>query len=394
MSGSNIPLGKRKLGNTSFEDNRENDIEGQPNAEEDQDAETTKDEEQNKSGDHNSQEESKSTGRTFAEVATKAAGITQPKPASTKYRMQRINITVEIKMPKDAIDRINLLTEQLNDFLKLARINLSPHVRVIKFTKTRRQTNTNRKSWLKHFKGQGSNHLSEYLYGFSPWQPLRDRTYRFRIFLAITLRSEQTITNFIKTMNNEWGDPQRATVMDILGQEIYSPKKMGFLLRSNRFMANTRDLQEALMEQASKEHPELKFSLTFQSIPDPTGAKWHPNTVVKGIMVESNEDTYWEAWNALHKIYNKDNQNPPLGIHMSFVGMKDHPEFQENPNVVNNISVLMKRQLVFQNDLIQTATCKIRDMDAQISEVVEDKSFVQSIILGTSAETTVLFICN
>ena len=168
-------------------------------------------------------------------------------------------------------------------------------------------------------------------------------------------------------MNNEWGDPQRATVMDILGQEIYSPKKMGFLLRSNQFMANTRDLQEALMEQASKEHPELKFSLTFQSIPDPTGAKWHPDTAVKGIMVESNEDTYWEAWNALHKIYNKDNQNPPLGIHMSFVGMKDHPEFQGNPNVVNNISVLMKRQLVFQNDSMQLATSKIRDVDAQIS---------------------------
>ena len=47
--------------------------------------------------------------------------------------------------------------------------------------------------------------------------------------------------------------------------------------------------------------------------------------------------------------------------------MKDHPEFQGNPNVVNNISVLMKRQLVFQNNSTQLATCKIRDVDAQIS---------------------------
>ena len=40
MSGSDIPLGKRKLSNTSFEDTREHETEGlaQPNAEEDQDA--------------------------------------------------------------------------------------------------------------------------------------------------------------------------------------------------------------------------------------------------------------------------------------------------------------------------------------------------------------------
>lgn len=359
-SSADTPLGKRKLDTTSFEETGEMETEGQAQAQPEvgKDA-SIEDTEMEEADDGKSQ--------VYSEVARIAANLPQPKPIDIQYTTRRMSITVEIKMPKNAIERIKFLTEQLNDFLKLARMNSSQHVRVIKFSETRRQTSSDRKSWLKHFKGQGSNHLSEYLYGFFPWQPLRDGAYRFRIFLAIPLRVEQTIHNFIKTMNNEWGDPQKATVMDLLGQEIYSPKKMGFLLRSNRFMANTRDLQEELMAHASNEYPDLKFSLTFQSIPDPTGAKWHPDTAVKGIIVETNEDTYWEAWSALHKIYNKSNKRPPLGIHMSFVGMKDHPEFQGNPNVINNISVLMKRQTVFQNDSAQMSTSKLRDIDEQIA---------------------------
>ena len=378
QDGPGTPLGKRKIGNTSFEESQgqEDTQAHHGNQEHIHDTERTQlmdTDPLSNQGDNLTQIADQEHGNTrqeketsYCEAASKAAREPDPKAPDIQYTTRRVNITIEIKMPKSAIERINLITEQINNFLKLARNNSTKHLRVIRFTETVNQTAQDRKKWLKNFKGQGSNHLVEYIHGFYPWQPLRDGAFRFRIFLAIPLQPEQTIDTFIKTMNNEWGDPQKSTVVDLLGQEIYSPKKMGFLLRSNRFMANTSDLQNELTEHASRTFPGLKLSLTFQSIPDPTGAKWHPDTAVKGIMVETNEDTYWEAWEALHKIYNKTNPHPPLGIHMGFVGLKDHPEFRGNPNVIANISVLMKRQLVFQNDTVITSTSKLRHIDEQI----------------------------
>ena len=303
---------------------------------------------------------------TYAEVAERAKEIEAPVEEEIEYTPRRLMITVQIGMPKDTPQRCDLLTDQLNNFLEMARKCSGKHLRVIKYSESKTIRSRDKKSWLKKFKGQGSDHLMEYVHGFYSWQKLRDGVFRFKIYLAIPLRSDQNLQSFIRVMNDSWGDPQRATVIDILGQELHSPKKIGWLFRSNRILANTPDLQQALMKHADRTYSGLKFGVTNQSIPDPNGGKWDPNTSVKAVMVEINEERYSESWQFLTNTYNKANPKPPLGIHMRFVGLKDHPEFKGNPHALHNMSTLMKRQAVFLEDSVTTATTKLVSIDQPV----------------------------
>ena len=304
---------------------------------------------------------------TYEEAARKAKDIVAPTEAETVYTARRLLITVEIGMPKDAVHRGELLSNQLNLFLELARKCSRKQLRVIKYAENRPNSMRNKKEWLKKFKGTGSDHLIAYTHGFFSWQPLRDGAFRLKVYLAVPLKSGQSIETFIRVLGEAWGDNQRATVMDLLGQDLYSPKKIGWLFRSHRIMANTRDLQQELTRHADRLFVGLKFGLTNQSIPDPSGAKWDPATSVKAVMIEINEDRYSESWKFLTDTYNGKNSTPPFGIHMRFVGLKDHQDFKGNPNALHNMSILMKRQTVFTDDSITTATSKLLSIDDPIS---------------------------
>lgn len=282
-----------------------------------------------------------------------------------RYTPRRLLVTVTIGMPKDSMERAELLTEQLNSFLALARKCSTRHLRVIKYSEDKPIWGKDRKSWLKRFKGLGSDHLMTYTHGYYAWQPIRDGAFRFKLYLAIPLKN-QDIATYIRVLNDAWGDNQRATVIDVQGQELHSPKKMGWLFRSHRWMANTRDLQQEMMRVARRTHGNLKFGLTNQTIPDPNGGKWDPKTSVKAIVVETNEEGYDEAWNFLTRTYNGNNPNPPHGIFMRFVGMKDHHEFRGNPSAIHNISILMKRQAVFTSDMVTASTNKIVAVDTAV----------------------------
>ena len=281
------------------------------------------------------------------------------------YTPRRLIVTLTIGMPKDAIHRADLLTEQLNSFLSLARKCSTKHLRVIKYSEHKPIFSRDRKSWLKKFRGLGSDHLMTYTHGYYPWQQIRDGSFRFKLYLAIPLQ-HQDIDTYIKVLNDAWGDNQRATVLDVRGQDIYAPKKIGWLFRSHRMMANTRDLQEELNYMANRTNIHLKFGLNNQSLPDPNGGKWDPEKAVKAVMVETNEDSYDEAWSFLTKVYNGKESKPPFGIHMRFVGLKEHPEFRGNPHALHNISILMKRQAVFTADSVTTSTNKLVSIDSQI----------------------------
>ena len=281
------------------------------------------------------------------------------------YTPRRLNVTLMIGMPKDAMHRAELLTEQLNAFLSLARKCSTKHLRVIKYAERKPILSRDKKSWLKKFRGLGSDHLMTYTHGYYPWQPIRDGAFRFKLYLAIPLQ-HQDLDTYIKVLNDAWGDNQRATVLDVQGQDIYSPKKIGWLFRSHRMMANTRDLQEELNHMANRTNPHLKFGLNNQSLPDPNGGKWDPEKAVKAVMIETNEDTYDEAWSFLTKVYNGKESKPPFGIHMRFVGLKEHPEFRGNPHALHNISILMKRQAVFTEDSVTTSTNKLVSIDSPI----------------------------
>ena len=302
---------------------------------------------------------------TFASVARTAAPLEQPK-TTAEYTPRRLMITIQIGMPKTALERIDFMAEQLNAFIEIARKCSQKQLRVIKYSDDKVIRAEDKKAWLKKFKGQGSDNLNEFTHGFYGWQALRDGAFRLKVYLAVPLRPGQAMSSFIRVLNDSWGDPQKATAMDILGQDLYNPKKIGWLFRSHRILSNTADLQNELTRYANRSYSGLKFGLNNQSIPDPNGGKWDPNTAVKAVMVEINEDRYSEAWQFLTNTYNAKNSKPPFGIHMRFVGLKDHPEFKNNPNAIHNISTLMKRQSVYLEDSITTSTSKLFSIDDNI----------------------------
>ena len=154
-------------------------------------------------------------------------------PEETFYTPRRLIVTLSIGMPKDAVQRTEFLTDQLNEFLGLARRCSTKHLRVIKYSENRQIVSKDKKSWLKKFRGVTSDHLTTYVHGYYPWQQLRDGASRFKLYLAIPLK-HQDIHTYIRVLNEAWGDPQRATVIDVQGQEIYAPKKIGWLFRSHR----------------------------------------------------------------------------------------------------------------------------------------------------------------
>ena len=114
-------------------------------------------------------------------------------------------------------------------------------------------------------------------------------------------------------------------------QHICNPKKLGCFLLSTRQAAHTIDLQEELDKKAALLYPGLHFGLRYQTVPDlnNTGG-WDPDTAVKAICIDMNEDTFHEAWAFLQCTYNKNASNYPLGIKMNFVGTKDHPDYKND----------------------------------------------------------------
>ena len=74
---------------------------------------------------------------TYSEVAEKAKDVEAPAEPEVDYTPRRLLVTVNIGMPKDAIQRGEFLTDQLNLFLDLARKCSQKNLRVIKYSENR-----------------------------------------------------------------------------------------------------------------------------------------------------------------------------------------------------------------------------------------------------------------
>ena len=280
-----------------------------------------------------------------------------------KYVTRRIIISLEIEEPTDAQNRVELLCSSLNSFLDMARKFSGKHLRVMSFASKDMAKAENRKQWLKKFKAC-SMELKEFTNGYYPYQKLREGVYRLRVKLAIPLKPDKTITQFIEACSENWGNISYPTVRDFPSQHIYNPKKLGWFLRSTRQAAHTTDLQEELDNIALTLHPGLHFGLSYQTVPDPNNnGRWNPDTAVKAICIDTNEDTFHEAWGFLQSKYNRSVHSYPLGIKMNFVGTKDHPDYKNDFTAKQNIGILMKRQQIFAENMSSVSTHVLNDID-------------------------------
>ena len=278
------------------------------------------------------------------------------------YVTRRMIVSLDIAEPTDGQDRVELLCKSLNSFLELARKFSGKHLRVMQYGSLEVAHEENRKQWLKKFKAC-SVELKEFTHGYYPFQKLRAGTYRLKLKLAVPLKRSKTITDFIETCSEYWGNIMFPTVRDLPSQFIYNPKKLGWFLRSTRFASHTADLQEELDSKASAFYPELHFSLSYQTVPDPNNGVYDPETATKAICIETNEQTFHEAWDFLQRTYNLKTTEYPLGVKMNFVGSKDHPDYKNDYTAKQNISILMKRQKIFEENMSSVSTHVLIDID-------------------------------
>ena len=122
-----------------------------------------------------------------------------------KYVTRRIIISLEIEEPTDAQNRVELLCSSLNSFLDMARKFSGKHLRVMSFASKDMAKAEHRKQWLKKFKAC-SMELKEFTNGYYPYQKLREGVYRLRVKLAIPLKRDKMITQFIEACSENWGN--------------------------------------------------------------------------------------------------------------------------------------------------------------------------------------------
>ena len=289
-------------------------------------------------------------------------GEPQKKEQDWVYMARRMIVSLEISDPTDAQSRVELLCNSLNLFLDLARKLSGKHLRVMQYGSLEEAKEENRKQWLKKFKAC-SVELKEFTHGYYPFQKLRAGTYRLKLKLAVPLKKSKLMSEFITTCSEHWGNIMFPTVRDLPSQFIYNPKKLGWFLRSTRFAGHTADLQEELDRKASAFYPQLHFSLSYQTIPDPNNGIYDPETAIKAICIETNEHTFHEGWDFLQRTYNLKTTEYPNGVKMNFVGTKDHPDYKNDFTAKQNIAILMKRQRIFEENMSSVSTHVLIDID-------------------------------
>ena len=279
-----------------------------------------------------------------------------------KYEERRILVSLNIDLPDNAQHRLELLAAEVNSFLEVARKQSKNHLRMMSYNSLEVADAKNKKQWIRVIKSCPA-HFEEYTHGYYPYQKLRKGTYRIKLKVAVPLHKDKSMTQFIESCSQSWGNPEFPTVKDLPSQSIYNHKKLGWFLRSTKFMGHTRDLQDELEFLAKSQYPGLHFGLSFQTIPDPNNGPWDPFNSTRAIGIETNEETFHEGWAFLHSLYNKGKSVFPLGAKMSFVGSKDHPDYKNDFTARQNIGILMKRQKIFEESVVSVSTSSLIDID-------------------------------
>ena len=267
----------------------------------------------------------------------------------TQWTTHRFAVMFEIKMPESKHKRTEYLAKELNGLLQTIETYHKVYVR--KYKEYHVPRNEDRPSWIKSFSKDQVSDLNSYTHGFHFFHDLRAGMQR--LLIQLVLPKEFNVEELVMNVNgHKWASKRGRAFQTIKEQNLYDPKYVGFLFRSNYAMTASPDLQRFLEARAERAGVNIKFGLTFKVIPNSTakGKEYNKETAVRAVCISTNAPDQAIAWDLLHKWYNTGDQYYPLIIPMKFIPSKDNPDIANNSVALQNISVLFERQKIFLRD--------------------------------------------
>ena len=295
----------------------------------------------------------------FAKTVARAAELPET-PLPSQWVSHRFAVMFDIKMPESKHKRTEYMARELNGLLETIAIYHKVYVR--KYKEHHQPRNEERSSWIKSFSKDQVSDLSQFTHGFHFFHDLRAGTQRVLIQLVLPkdFKEDELVMN---VNGHKWASKHGRAFQNIKEQNLYDPKYVGFLFRSNYAMTAAPDLQRFLEARAERAGVNIKFGLTFKVIPNSTakGKKYDKETAVRAVCISTNAPDTNIAWDLLHKWYNTGEQFYPLIIPMRFIPSKDNPDIANNSVALQNISVLFERQKIFLRDSVTIPCAHLAD---------------------------------
>ena len=321
----------------------------------------------------------------FTTVAKKLAkdGLTENITAYCNYRFR---ITVAVTETEDAEQRLKLIIDEVNAFITAA-IKLKIKFRLRLFSDTSKPEDTDRKSWRTKILENSTADLQKYTQGY--WPKLKSFNGKYNLRINAVFDSTMSLSDFLVNIEGTWGAKNNRYIAYIKAQQISSPKRIGWLMRSSQELTKSFELIKAFGKGAEKENSNAKFGISWGTIPSPVGG-YDKATSVQAIIIETNESDVEEASALLHKWYPlnpNDRTGCPYPCPMAFVPNKDHPDVKNNPEALANLSILVERQGIFNLNLRSSTTQCIKNLNI-IGYVGNKATTLRQRILSIKSKTS------
>ena len=283
---------------------------------------------------------------------------------STRYRQRRLALMISIPEVDNNSDCLHHIVIEVNNFLKAAR-KKNAHFRLRKFEDINTPDPAERKQWRTKMNQDSSSDFKEYIHGYYPFTPPRGGQYRLRI--NTVMDNTEPLATFLENVTHDWGQRDTRSISDIKAQRIWDPVKIGYLMRASRYITHSYELVDALEKAANANSTASKiyFGTSWGTIPSPVGG-YDKETSVQAVMIETNKQSQEIAVALLKGWYPLDparTANPPYPGNFRFVMNRDNTRVRGNPVALANLSILMERQGIFNQDTKGEQTFCLQDLN-------------------------------
>ena len=325
-----------------------------------------------------------------------AAHVPEIPPSNTIYRQRRIAIMVKIPEVDNNADRLHHLVQEVNEFIKMAR-KKNRKFRLRKFDDDTYPNISNRSNWRTSMNKDSVSDFREYIQGYYPFTPPRGGNYRLRI--NTVMDNNMSLPEFIENVMHDWGQKDARSVSDIKAQRIWDPVKIGYMMRASRYLTHSFEFVDSLEAQAQQQSTRVHFGVSWGTIPSPVGG-YDRDTAVQAVILETNRETKDAAVALMKKWYPLNPEidaSPPYPGPFRFVINKDNERVRGNPVALANLSILMERQGIFNQDTRGDQSYCLKDINmpykGEGTETVRDKLLDTKIsTMGEEMKGSPLFL--
>ena len=331
-------------------------------------------------------QETSRIGRVRFEQTAQETPTQEPASTSKTYIQRRLALMISIPEVDNNTDRLHHIVTEVNTFLKAAR-KTHAYFRLRRFDDITPPDSKDRKNWRTKMNFDSSADFKEYIQGYYPFTPPRGGQYRFR--LNTVLESSLPVATFLENVTHDWGQKDSRSISDLKSQRIWDPVKIGYLMRAPRYITYSNELVDALEKEANVNSTASKvyFGTSWSTIPSPAGG-YDKDTSVQAVMIETNKVSQETAVALLKRWYPLDPNRrsaPPFPGNFRFVMNRDNVRVKGNPVALANLSILMERQGIFNQDTRGEQTFCIQDLNMPYKG--NDSMTVREKLLQTKVRT-------